>query len=41
MTFARDVNLLKDHYNLSDLNIIDMFADTYHIELISFLEYKN
>lgn len=41
MTFARDLNLLKDHYNLSDLNIIDMFADTYHIELISFLEYKN
>ena len=41
MTFARDLNLLKDHYNLSDLNIIDMFADTYHIELIYFLEYKN
>ena len=41
MTFARDVNLLKEYYNLSDLNIIDMFADTYHIELISFLEYKN
>ena len=41
MTFARDINLLKEHYNLSDLNIIDMFADTYHIELISFLEYKN
>ncbi|PTY40770.1 class I SAM-dependent RNA methyltransferase [Brachyspira hampsonii] len=40
MTFARDVNLLKEYYNLSDLNIIDMFADTYHIELISFLEYK-
>ena len=41
MTFARDINLLKEHYNLSDLNIIDMFTDTYHIELISFLEYKN
>lgn len=41
MTFARDINLLKEYYNLSDLNIIDMFADTYHIELISFLEYKN
>lgn len=40
MTFARDINLLKEYYNLSDLNIIDMFADTYHIELISFLEYK-
>ncbi|OEJ16054.1 RNA methyltransferase [Brachyspira hampsonii] len=40
MTFARDVNLLKEYYNLSDLNIIDMFADTYHIEIISFLEYK-
>ena len=41
MTFARDINLLKEYYNLSDLNIIDMFADTYHIELISSLEYKN
>lgn len=41
MTFARDINLLKEYYNLSDLNIIDMFADTYHIELISFLEYKD
>ena len=38
MIFARDVNLLKDYYKLSDLNIIDMFADTYHIELISCLE---
>ncbi|MCZ9955241.1 class I SAM-dependent RNA methyltransferase [Brachyspira hyodysenteriae] len=41
MTFARDINLLKEYHNLSDLNIIDMFADTYHIELISFLEYKD
>ncbi|WP_416487696.1 class I SAM-dependent RNA methyltransferase [Brachyspira hyodysenteriae] len=41
MTFSRDVNLLKEYYQLSDLNIIDMFSDTYHIELISFLEYKD
>ncbi|WP_295162709.1 class I SAM-dependent RNA methyltransferase [uncultured Brachyspira sp.] len=41
MTFARDINLLKDYYKLLDLNIIDMFADTYHIEFISYLEYKN
>ncbi|WP_295158535.1 class I SAM-dependent RNA methyltransferase [uncultured Brachyspira sp.] len=40
MTFSRDINLLKEYYKLSDLNIIDMFADTYHIELISYLEYK-
>lgn len=38
MTFARDINLLKDYYQLIDLNIIDMFPDTYHIELISCLK---
>lgn len=38
MTFARDINLLKDYYELIDLNIIDMFPDTYHIELISCLK---
>ena len=35
MTFSRDINLLKDYYKLFCLNIIDMFVDTYHIELIS------
>ncbi|MBW5399233.1 class I SAM-dependent RNA methyltransferase [Brachyspira pilosicoli] len=40
MTFSRDINLLKDYYQLIDLNIIDMFPDTYHIELISCLEIK-
>ena len=40
MTFARDINLLKEYYKLMDLNIIDMFPDTYHIELISYLELK-
>ena len=40
MTFARDINLLKEYYKLIDLNIIDMFPDTYHIELISCLEIK-
>ena len=38
MTFARDVNLLKEYYQLIELNIIDMFPDTYHIELISCLK---
>lgn len=38
MTFARDINLLKDYYKLLDLSIIDMFADTYHIETVSYLE---
>ena len=41
MTFSRDINLIKDYYKLSDLNIIDMFADTYHIEVISLLEKKS
>ncbi|WP_278847351.1 class I SAM-dependent RNA methyltransferase [Brachyspira pilosicoli] len=38
MTFARDINLLKEYYQLIDLNIIDMFPDTYHIELTSCLK---
>lgn len=38
MTFSRDINLLKEYYQLIDLNIIDMFPDTYHIELISCLK---
>ncbi|WP_157153061.1 class I SAM-dependent RNA methyltransferase [Brachyspira murdochii] len=38
MTFARDINLLKDYYKLSDLSIVDMFADTYHIEIVSYLD---
>ena len=41
MTFSRDLNLLKDYYKLSDLNIIDMFANTYHIELVSCLNKIN
>ena len=40
MTFSRDINLLKEYYQLIDLNIIDMFPDTYHIELISCLKIK-
>ena len=41
MTFSRDINLIKDYYNMLDLSIIDMFADTYHIELISYLEKRS
>ena len=41
MTFSRDIMILKDSYVLVDLKIIDMFVDTYHIELISFLKIKN
>ncbi|WP_028331146.1 class I SAM-dependent RNA methyltransferase [Brachyspira alvinipulli] len=38
MTFSRDAYILKDHYKMQDLNIIDMFSHTYHIELISYFE---
>lgn len=37
MTFSRDIERLKHYYNLVDLKLIDMFVDTYHIEIISFL----
>lgn len=38
MTFSRDADMLKDYYKMRDLNIIDMFAHTYHIELVSYFE---
>ena len=38
MTLSRDADILKEHYKMQDLNIIDMFSHTYHIELISYFE---
>lgn len=38
LTFARDINLLKDNYNIIDIKAVDMFPNTYHVECISLLQ---
>ena len=40
ITLARDINVLKDKYELKDITIFDNFPNTRHIESISFLERK-
>ena len=40
ITFARDINLLKDNYNILDIKAVDMFPNTYHIECVSLLKIK-
>lgn len=40
ITLARDLNVLKEIYNIEDLSLFDMFPNTYHIESIAFLTLK-
>ncbi|MBP3635064.1 MAG: 23S rRNA (uracil(1939)-C(5))-methyltransferase RlmD [Bacilli bacterium] len=37
VTLARDINLLKDKYELSDISAFDMFPQTYHVECVCLL----
>lgn len=37
-TFARDLKVLKEEYNIKKINILEMFPNTYHIESICILE---
>ena len=39
-TLARDLNILKDNYSIIEVNPIDMFPNTYHVENVVFLEKK-
>lgn len=39
-TLARDLNLLKEKYNVLKLSLVDMFPNTYHVESIAVLEMK-
>ena len=38
ITLARDINILKENYNLKDITIFDNFPNTKHMESICFLE---
>ncbi|QTA80367.1 23S rRNA (uracil-5-)-methyltransferase [Desulfonema limicola] len=39
-TLARDLALIKDHYNIMEVQPVDMFPHTYHIESVARLEKK-
>lgn len=36
-TFARDLKVLKDYYEIESIRMIDMFPHTYHLESLAFL----
>ena len=40
-TLARDLNILKDYYNIIDMKVFNNFPRTYHVECISVLERRN
>lgn len=40
MTLARDLNQLKQLYNLEAISLFDMFPNTYHVETVCVLERK-
>jgi len=37
-TLARDIALLKEKYNLKEVQVVDLFPNTYHIESVARLE---
>lgn len=41
ITLARDINILKDKYNLVSISLFDMFPNTSHAECVSVLYRKN
>lgn len=38
VTFARDLNLLKDNYKLKSIKLFDLFPNTHHVESVALLE---
>lgn len=40
VTLARDINTLKEKYEIKDISAFDMFPQTYHVETICVLERK-
>ena len=40
MTLARDLNILKEYFNIIELTPFDMFPNTYHVECVAKLEKK-
>ena len=40
ITLARDINVLREKYDIKDVSAFDMFPNTYHVETICVLEKK-
>lgn len=40
MTLARDLKLLEEKYRVNEITPVDMFPQTYHVEVVSLLELK-
>lgn len=40
ITLARDLNILKDLYDIKDISLFDMFPNSYHVESIAHLQLK-
>lgn len=40
-TLARDLKILQQHYNIKNINIVDMFPWTSHVEVITILNLKH
>ena len=38
LTLSRDLNILKEKYNIKSVDVVDMFPNTYHCESITVLE---
>ena len=40
VTLARDLNILKNKYDVIEVTPVDMFPNTYHVECVVLLQYK-
>lgn len=40
ITLARDLNILKEYYNILEVSLVDMFPNTHHVESVCLLECK-
>ena len=40
VTLARDLEILKDYYNVKEITPVDMFSNTYHVECVCVLKLK-
>lgn len=40
MTLVRDLNLVKEHYNIQEITPFDMFPNTYHVECVCIMNHK-
>ena len=40
VTLARDLNILKEFYDIKEISLVDMFPNTNHVESVCLLEKK-